>query len=281
MTEKPHTEPMYLISESELNACCKGLPVEEEKAIRARGPAHSGAQQQTQTTEESVIYCPHCGTNSSKNTIRIQEEYREFSIVTCYNCGKDHIRFISPMLLSLVRNKKANDAAIAARAISDYLEKNANCYEDWHLKGFNDGFEQGKEIGNVQARKEGYAEGAAQIPDPAKYTLTLSALREMGADAELKEYRKSCIHDPVCQWLCIAGNCPFHAAIDHHNAFIAAQAAAAERDRVLKEAVEIIWAFRRNHVGMNPIIYRGLDYAREEIESLRSQPETQPDGERK
>lgn len=31
-------EPMYLISESELDACGGALPVEEEQAIRARGP---------------------------------------------------------------------------------------------------------------------------------------------------------------------------------------------------------------------------------------------------
>ena len=69
-------------------------------------------------------------------------------------------------MANLYVKQQEHDAAIAAQAISDYLEKNANCYEDWHLKVFNEGFEQGKEVGNAQARKEGYAEGAAHARCP-------------------------------------------------------------------------------------------------------------------
>jgi hypothetical protein len=52
-----------------------------------------------------IKYCPHCGTNSEKNTIRCTEEYNEFSIFTCYNCGKSHIREIKKELLSTIRTK--------------------------------------------------------------------------------------------------------------------------------------------------------------------------------
>jgi hypothetical protein len=46
-----------------------------------------------------IMYCPHCGTNSEVSTIRCQTEYPEFSIFTCYNCGKTHIRDVKEGLL--------------------------------------------------------------------------------------------------------------------------------------------------------------------------------------
>lgn len=98
-----------------------------------------------------------------------------------------------------------------------------------------------------------------------KYVLTLSALREISADVELKEYRKSCIHDPVCQWLCTAGNCPFHIALDRHNATIAAQA----REDVLRELEQ--WS-NENATVFDPNdgeSYVLLDPMREKIELLR------------
>ena len=52
-----------------------------------------------QYPHEKVMYCPHCGTNSAVNTIRCQTEYPEFSIFTCYNCGKTHIREVKEDLL--------------------------------------------------------------------------------------------------------------------------------------------------------------------------------------
>lgn len=52
---------------------------------------------------EPVYYCPHCGANSNEHTIRCQEQYDEFELITCYNCGKDHIRNVKPNLLQAVR----------------------------------------------------------------------------------------------------------------------------------------------------------------------------------
>ena len=50
-------------------------------------------------TESKLMYCPHCGTNSEVSTIRCQTEYPEFSIFTCYNCGKTHIRDVKEGLI--------------------------------------------------------------------------------------------------------------------------------------------------------------------------------------
>ena len=41
-----------------------------------------------------------------------------------------------------------------------------------------------------------------------------------------------------------------------------------ERKKTVEDAIEKIRAFQRNHIGMNPLIYHGLNYAKEEIESL-------------
>jgi predicted RNA-binding Zn-ribbon protein involved in translation (DUF1610 family) len=59
----------------------------------------------THPQPEPVSFCPHCGTNSQKNTIRCQEQYQEFSMYTCYNCGKSHIRDVTGELLKLVRSR--------------------------------------------------------------------------------------------------------------------------------------------------------------------------------
>ena len=52
---------------------------------------------------KEILYCPHCGTDSGKSTIKCQTQYTEMSILTCYNCGKEHIRNVSNELLKLVR----------------------------------------------------------------------------------------------------------------------------------------------------------------------------------
>lgn len=114
-----------------------------------------------------------------------------------------------------------------------------------------------------------------------KYVLTLSALREISADVELKDYRKSCIHDLVCQWLCTAGNCPFHVALDRNNTAIAAQA----RKDVLKEVVPIAARLRRESatakkwintpLGISALINE-MDVAAQSLESLRAGQEHEP-----
>jgi hypothetical protein len=73
-------------------------------------------------TEDDPVYCPHCGTNSDDSTIRCNEEYKEFSIYSCYNCGKVHIRDVKPELLILARSHKpVDETAIRVEALCRYV----------------------------------------------------------------------------------------------------------------------------------------------------------------
>ena len=73
-------------------------------------------------TQEDIIYCPHCGTSSDKNTIQCNEEYKEFSIHSCYNCGKTHIREVKPELLILARSSKpVDETAIRVESLCRYV----------------------------------------------------------------------------------------------------------------------------------------------------------------
>jgi hypothetical protein len=72
----------------------------------------------------TAIYCPHCGASSDKNTIQCNEEYKEFSLFSCYNCGKTHIREVKPELLILVRkgqDKPVDETAIRVKALCKYV----------------------------------------------------------------------------------------------------------------------------------------------------------------
>ena len=64
-------------------------------------------------------YCPHCGTNSEEHVLRVQESYREMDVVCCYNCGKYHIREVTPKLLVLV-GMKASELLKVQEQMANY-----------------------------------------------------------------------------------------------------------------------------------------------------------------
>jgi hypothetical protein len=49
-----------------------------------------------------VMFCPHCGASSNDHTIRCNTQYDAFSILTCYACGKTHIRDVQEKDLELL-----------------------------------------------------------------------------------------------------------------------------------------------------------------------------------